>query len=62
MQEKLILRPKSQKNDSGYKIFSVRIKNTTVEQLDKLAQKTNRSRNELVGVLLDFALRNCEVK
>lgn len=61
MQKKLILNKKL-KGEDGYKTFSVRIKEETVEQLDVLASKTNRSRNELIGILLDFAIDNCEVK
>lgn len=61
MQKKLILNKKL-KGEDGYKTFSVRIKDETVEQLDVLATKTNRSRNELIGILLDFAIDNCEVK
>mgnify|MGYP002522882617 CR=1 FL=1 len=29
---------------------------------DDLSKKTKRSRNELINVLLDFAVRNCIVK
>lgn len=60
--EKLIIKKKSLKGEDGYKTFSVRIKDETVENLDKLAQQTNRSRNELINILIDFAIENCEVK
>lgn len=62
MNEKLIIKKKSLKGEDGYKTFSVRIKDETVENLDKLAQQTNRSRNELINILIDFAIKNCEVK
>ena len=61
MKEKLILNKKL-KGEDGYKTFSVRIKDETVEQLDILSTQTNRSRNELIGVLLECAIANCEVK
>lgn len=35
------------KGDDGYKAFSVRIKEETVDKLEKLVMETNRSRNEL---------------
>ena len=60
MKEKLILNKKL-KGEDGYKTFSIRIKDTIVEQLDDLSLKTNRSRNELIGILLDYAIQNCEV-
>ena len=62
MKEKLIINKKSLKGEDGYKTFSIRIKDETVSNLDKLAAQTNRSRNELINLLLDFAIENSEVK
>ncbi|MDE6728560.1 MAG: ribbon-helix-helix domain-containing protein [Oscillospiraceae bacterium] len=49
------------KGDDGYKVFSVRIKDETVERLEQIAQETNRSRNELINMLLEFGIENCEI-
>lgn len=62
MKEKLIINKKSLKGEDGYKTFSVRIKDETVNGLNELSQKTNRSRNELINILLEYAIDNCEVK
>ena len=62
MKEKLIINKKSLKGEDGYKTFSIRIKDETVANLDKLAEETNRSRNELINILLDYAIKNSEVK
>ena len=62
MKDKLIINKKSIKGEDGYKTFSIRIKEETVENLDKLSKETNRSRNELINILLDFAIKNSEVK
>ncbi len=62
MKEKLIINKKSLKGEDGYKTFSIRIKDDTVIKLDKLSEQTNRSRNELINILLDYAINNCEVK
>ena len=62
MKEKLIINKKSLKGEDGYKTFSIRIKDETVANLDKLAEQTNRSRNELINILLDYAIGNSEVK
>ena len=62
MKEKLIINKKSLKGEDGYKTFSIRIKDETVANLDKLAEETNRSRNELINILLDYAIQNSEVK
>ncbi len=62
MKEKLIINKKSLKGEDGYKTFSIRIKDETVANLDKLSNETNRSRNELINILLDYAIENSEVK
>ena len=62
MKEKLIIRKKGLKGEDGYKTFSIRIKEETVANLDKLSEATNRSRNELINILIDYAIDNCEVK
>ena len=62
MEEKLVIKKKSLKGEDGYKTFSIRIKDETVARLDTLSQQTNRSRNELINILLDFAIDRSEVK
>lgn len=62
MKEKLIINKKTVKGEDGYKVFSIRIKDETVNNLDQLSKDTNRSRNELINILLDYAINNCEVK
>ena len=57
-----ITRKSGIKGDDGYKVFSVRIKDETVEQLEKLSKATNRSRNELINIILEFGIENCEIK
>ncbi|MCL2217195.1 MAG: ribbon-helix-helix domain-containing protein [Defluviitaleaceae bacterium] len=46
----------ARKGDDGYKVVSVRMKDDTVERLDLLSAKTNRSRNELINILLESAI------
>ena len=59
---RLIIKPKRPKGEDGYKIFSVRIKEETVGKIDKIAQETGRSRNELIGMFLEFAAEHCRVE
>ncbi len=61
MKEKLIL-SKKLKGEDGYKTFSIRIKEETVDKIDELVAATNRTRNELIGILLEYAIENCEVR
>lgn len=54
--EPLIIRPKRAKGDDGYKVFSVRIKEEAVRRLDELSAQTGRSRNELIGMMIEHSL------
>ena len=58
--EKLII-TKKPKGEDGHKVFSIRIKDETVERLDSISRQTNRSRNDLINMLLDYAMDYCEV-
>lgn len=44
------------RGDDGCKVVSVRMKDELIERLDDLSVKTNRSRNELVNLLLNAAI------
>jgi len=50
------------KGEDGTKTFSIRIKEETVKRIDELARKTDRSRNELIGILLDYGLDHAETE
>lgn len=58
----LIINKKKLKGEDGYKIFSIRLKEETVTKLDKLSDETNRSRNELINILLEYAIDNSKVE
>lgn len=62
MQKKLIITKKNLKGEDGFKTFSIRIQDSTVSKLDILAQETNRSRNDIINILLEFAIDNCEIQ
>ncbi len=61
MEDKLIINKRKLKGEDGYKTFSVRIKEETVNKLNALSKETNRSRNELINILLDYAIDNSKV-
>lgn len=62
MEDKLVISKKKLKGEDGYKTFSVRIKEDTVTKLNRLSDETNRSRNELINLLLEYAIDNSKVK
>ena len=57
----LVIKPKKYKGEDGFKTFSIRIREDTVSRIDKISAKTNRSRNELIGLFLEYALDRCIV-
>lgn len=62
MSKKLQISKRSNlKGEDGYKTFSIRIKDETVERLEKIAAEANRSRNEIINIILDFGIDNCEI-
>ena len=48
----------ARKGDDGHKVVSVRMKENTIERLDELSKRTNRSRNELINILLEAAIED----
>lgn len=46
----------TRKGDDGYRVVSVRMKEEMLLRLDDLSFKTNRSRNELINLLLNAAM------
>ena len=50
------------KGDDGYKVVSVRMKDELIGQLNELSEQTNRSRNELINLLLEEAIKIAKVE
>ncbi len=61
-EDKLIIKPKRVKGEDGYKTFSIRIKDELVDELECVVNKSGRSRNELIGILLEYALKHCIIE
>lgn len=56
-----ITRKNPRRGDDGHKIVSVRMRDETITRLDELSIQTNRSRNELINLLLEAALDDVRV-
>jgi len=56
MDKKFVVTPKEDKSV----IMTIRIEKTLQEKYDKLANDSNRSRNELINMALEFAINNLE--
>ena len=62
MDKKPVIKKRELREDDEYRIFSIRIKEETSKKLDALSQETNRSRNELINIMLDWSIDNIEIK
>ena len=50
------------RGEDGYRIITVRIREETLAELDRLAAESNRSRNELINLILAPGVRNIEIE
>ncbi len=63
MAEEIRIKKKNpRRGDDGHKVISVRMKDELIEKLDTLSEKTNRSRNELINILLEAAVEIVKVE
>ena len=60
--EKLIVTPKQPKGEDGYRTFSIRIREELVKRIDDISTRSGRSRNELIGLFLDYAADHCKIE
>ena len=58
--KKLVIASKKYRGDSM--VVSTRLPNELVSSLDEIAQKTGRTRNEIIQMCLEFAVENLEIK
>lgn len=49
------------RGEDGNKVITVRIKEATLEQLDKIANETNYSRNEIINIILKHGIENIKI-
>ena len=56
---KLVISSKKFRGDSS--VVSVRLPNDMIEKLDEIAERTGRTRNEIIQKCLAFSIENIEV-
>ena len=61
-EDKLVIPCKHPKGEDGYKTFSIRIKDELVAKIDDISSQSGRSRNELIGIFLEYAAARCEIE
>ena len=50
------------RGEDGSRVITVRIKEDTLAELDKLAAETNYSRNELINLILKHGVENVQIE
>ena len=50
------------KGEDGNRVISVRIKEETLTELDRIAAESNYSRNELINIILSHGVKNIEIE
>jgi len=51
----------TKRGEDGSSNLTIRLRNDILNELNSIAIKTNRSRNELVNLFLEFAVKNWEL-
>ena len=51
----------NKRGEDGYKMISLRIKEGTLKKIEDLSAKSNRSRNEIINILLENSVDNVEI-
>ena len=59
--EIMITRKQHKKGDDGYKVISVRMKESLIFKLDQISADSNRSRNELINIILSDAADHIKI-
>ena len=50
------------RGEDGNRIITVRIREDTLAELDRLAAESNRSRNKLINIILAHGVKNIEIE
>lgn len=57
--EPLILK---KRGDDGNRVISIRIREDTLSEIDRIAAETNYSRNELINLILRHGIKNLRIE
>ena len=50
------------RGEDGYRVTTIRISEGIICRLDRLADETHRSRNELINIMLEYAINNIVIE
>lgn len=49
------------RGEDGNKVITVRIRENTLSEIDKMSSEINCSRNELINIILEYGIDNIEI-
>ena len=49
------------RGDDGHRVITVRIREETLQAIDKIANEANYSRNELINMILEHGIESIEI-
>lgn len=49
------------RGEDGNKVITVRIKESTLNEIDRISSDVNCSRNELINIILEYGIENIEI-
>ena len=58
--KKLVIQPQRYGGEST--VISVRLSKKMLEEVDQIASETGRTRNELIGTFIEYAMDNLEIE
>ncbi len=50
------------RGEAGTRIITVRMREETLSELDRIASESNHSRNELINIILSHGVKNIEIQ
>lgn len=50
------------RGEDGHKVISIRIRMELLEKVDEIAKSSNRSRNEVINLILSHGIDNIEIE
>ena len=50
------------RGEDGTRVITVRIREETLNELDRIANESNNSRNELINLILAYGVKNIEIE
>lgn len=50
------------RGEDGSRVITVRLREETLAELDKIASESNYSRNELINLILQHGIQNIEIE